>query len=83
MRRSGPHFAGLFGRRAGSVSGYNYSQALDGAKFLWNEATLQKLFEQGPDVFLPGTKMPLQRIPDPGQLGELIAYLRELTAPAR
>jgi cytochrome c len=82
IRRSGPHFAGLFGRRAGSVTGYNYSQALDGAEFLWNEVTLQKLFERGPDVFLPGTKMPLQRIPDLSQLGELIAYLRELTAPA-
>ena len=83
VRRSGPHFAGLFGRRAGSVSGYNYSRVLVGADFLWNEESLKKLFEQGPDVFLPGTKMPLQRIPNQRQLGELIGYLREITVPAR
>lgn len=29
-KRSGPHFAGLFGRRAGSVNGYRYSDALAG-----------------------------------------------------
>lgn len=78
-RRSGPHFAGLFGRRAGSVAGYNYSAALDKAEFAWTEETLHKLFDLGPDVFLPGTKMPLQRIPNEAELAELIDYLREVT----
>ena len=80
-RRSGPYFAGLFGRRAGSVPGYKYSSALDGADFVWDETTLRALFDQGPDVFLPGTKMPLQRIPDDAQLTALIDFMREITAP--
>ncbi len=79
-RRSGPYFAGLFGRRAGSVPGYKYSSALDGADFTWDATTLRALFDQGPDVFLPGTKMPLQRIPDDAQLTALIDYMREITA---
>ncbi len=79
LRRSGPHFAGLFGRRAGVVADYPYSDALRHADIVWSEATLRALFEQGPDAFLPGTKMPLQRIADPEALGHLIDYLRLLT----
>jgi cytochrome c len=78
--RSGPPLAGLFGRRVGSVPGYNYSSALRDAEFQWNERTLFALFDKGPDVFLPGTKMPVQRIPHPEDLHQLIDYLRVLTA---
>jgi cytochrome c len=79
QERSGPHFEGLFGRRAGSVKGYPYSSALDGALFVWNETTLSALFEEGPDHFLPGTRMPLQRIPRAEDRAALVAYLRTLT----
>ena len=80
-RRSGPHFAGLFGRRAGSVPGYKYSRALEDARFDWNDKTLFALFDKGPDSFLPGTKMPAQRIPRDEELRQLIDYLRELVTP--
>ena len=79
-KRSGPHFSGLFGRRAGSVRGYRYSAALTGLDFDWNDQTLRTLFEKGPDVYLPGTKMPMQQVPDSDQLARLIDYLKELTA---
>lgn len=79
-KRSGPHFAGLFGRRAGSVNGYRYSDALTGLDFEWNDKTLRTLFEKGPDVFLPGTKMPMQQVPDQEQLARLIDYLKDITA---
>ncbi len=80
-RRSGPHFAGLFGRRAGSVPGYKYSAALDSADFVWSEETLGALFREGPDAFIPGTKMPMQRIGDDSRLAELIDYMEDITAP--
>lgn len=79
-RRSGPHFAGLFGRRVGTVPGYRYSDALKGRDFVWNEDTLFKLFDVGPDKFLPGTKMPVQRVPNREKLAQLVDYLKELTA---
>ncbi len=79
-RRSGPHLLGLFGRAAGSVEGYNYSSALSGVDFRWNEKTLYELFDQGPDKYLPGTKMPLQKVPDAQKLTQLVEYLKELTA---
>lgn len=78
-KRSGPHFAGLFGRKVGSVEGYHYSRALKGKDFVWNDKTLFELFDKGPDIMLPGTKMPAQRVPDTTQLEQLIAYLRQLT----
>jgi cytochrome c len=81
VHRSGPTFAHLFGRRAGSVPGYPYSAPLRDATFVWNEQTLAELFEKGPAAFLPGTKMPLQRIPDREALKALIDYLKILTNP--
>ena len=81
--RSGPHFVGLFGRRVGSLPGYNYSAALKGRDFESNADTLHALFTDGPDVYLPGTKMPVQRIPDDAQLADLIDYLAEITPAAQ
>ena len=80
-RKSGPHFVGLFGRRAGGLEGYHYSAALKDATFVWDEASLFRLFDEGPDVMLPGTKMPIQRVTDAGQLRHLIDYLKRATAP--
>jgi len=81
--RSGPHFEGLWGRRVGAVEGYNYSGALRNKSFTWNEKTLFDLFYKGPDKFLPGTKMPVQRVPDREQLANLVDYLRVLTDAAK
>ncbi len=80
-RRSGPHFAGLFDRRAGTVHGYKYSATLAGADFVSNAETLSALFNEGPDAFNPGTKMPIQQLPHSEQLVALIDYMREFTAP--
>ncbi len=79
VRRSGPHFDGLFGRRAGSVAGYNYSAALHGLDFKWGADTIATLFTLGPDVFVPGTKMPIQRVTSSVDLTNLVDYLRLIT----
>ena len=78
-RKSGPHFAGLFGRRVGALAEYHYSEALKSLAFVWDETTLFRLFDEGPDVMLPGTKMPVQRISDSVQLRQLIDYLKQAT----
>lgn len=83
LQRSGPHFAGLFGRRAGSVSGYAYSPVLRRAGFVWDEESLRALFAKGPHVFVPGSKMPLQRIPDPEDLEALLDYMKTITTEQR
>lgn len=78
-QRSGPYLAGLFGRKVGSVKGYHYSKALRDAHFTWDSKTLFELFHEGPDKMLPGTKMPVQRVPNDHQLTELVDYLKLLT----
>jgi len=80
IQRSGPHLENLFGRRAGSVSGYHYSDALARRSFVWDEKTVFELFDKGPDVYLPGTKMPVQKVTDEEQLHELVEYLKLLTS---
>jgi cytochrome c len=79
VERSGPSLAGLFGRRAGTYPGYQYSDALDGSDVIWTEETVSELFDAGPDVMFPGTKMPIQRLTDPGDLADLVAFLKFAT----
>ncbi|MEM7718302.1 MAG: c-type cytochrome [Pseudomonadota bacterium] len=78
-RRAGPHLAGLFGRPAGSVAGYRYSDTVATLPFDWNEDTIDQLFDKGPDHFIPGSKMPMQRITKPEDRADLIAFLKDNT----
>lgn len=75
--RAGPTLYGLIGRKAGTVKGYAYSKALKESGIVWDERTITNLFEQGPDVYTPGSKMPLQRITDREKRDALIAFLKE------
>ncbi|MEC8580217.1 MAG: c-type cytochrome [Pseudomonadota bacterium] len=80
-RRAGPTLYGLFGRQAGTVQDYTYSDALNGSDVIWNEDTIDALFDIGPEHYVPGTKMPMQRITGAEDRSDLIAYLRRETAP--
>lgn len=75
--KAGPTFAGLIGRPAGSVPGYPYSQALLATDVVWNVQTLSELFKQGPENYLPGTTMPLQRLSNDDERALLIDYLNQ------
>ncbi|MFA7431971.1 MAG: c-type cytochrome, partial [Rhodospirillaceae bacterium] len=76
--RSGPHFVGLMGREAGEVEGYPYSHALETANVVWTKETLAALFRNGPDAFLPGTRMPLQKLGNEADLQDLVDYVAEI-----
>ncbi len=78
--RAGPSLDGLFGRRAGTYPNYRYSPALTGSTLIWTDKTVSQLLELGPDVLMPGTKMPLQRLPDDRARADLIAFLKLRTA---
>ena len=80
-RRAGPTLFGLFGRPAGTVPGYAYSDALDGAEIVWGEESINLLFDLGPALYTPGSKMPVQRITGAEDRADLIAFLREATKP--
>jgi cytochrome c len=78
-RKAGPTLFGVFGRRAGTVAGYRYSPTLEGSGIIWTEDTIDALFDQGPDHFIPGSKMPMQRITQPEDRRDLIAFLKQAT----
>ncbi|WP_281994746.1 c-type cytochrome [Ruegeria faecimaris] len=80
-RRAGPTLSGVFGRRAGSLPGYFYSDTLQDSDIIWNDETINALFDQGPDHYIPGSKMPMQRITQADDRKDLIAFLRRVTAP--
>ncbi|MBS0450552.1 MAG: c-type cytochrome [Proteobacteria bacterium] len=73
--RVGPHHCGLLGRRAGSVPGFAYSQAMKDSRITWNEKTLNQ-FLSGPLKAVPGTSMTYDGVPDAKDRADLIAYLR-------
>ena len=77
--KAGPTLHRLFGRKAGEVPGYTYSPALKASGLVWTDATIDRLFALGPETVVPGSKMPLQRMPDPKDRAELIDFLARAT----
>lgn len=75
-RRAGPTLKNVFGRRAGTVADYSYSNTLLQSEIVWNAQTIDALFDLGPDVYIRGTKMPVQRIKAPEDRADLIEFLR-------
>ncbi|MCS3727344.1 c-type cytochrome [Bradyrhizobium betae] len=70
----GPVLNGLIGRKAGSVEGYNYSEANKKSGITWTEEEFTK-YIQDPKGVVPGTKMAFAGIKDPQKIKDLIAYL--------
>jgi cytochrome c len=81
--KAGPTLHGVFGRRAGTLPGYPYSEALKQADIIWTADTVSKLFEVGPDVLTPGSKMPLQRMPKAEDRKDLVEFLQRVTGQGR
>ena len=79
--RTGPLHCGLFGRRAGTATGYdNYSVAMRRAGIVWTERSLDT-FLAAPLQTLPGTSMGYAGIRAPAERADLIAWLRQATQP--
>jgi cytochrome c len=78
-RKAGPTLHGVFGRPAGEVEGYFYSDTLAGSDIIWGDVTIDALFDLGPDHYIPGSKMPMQVIAKPSDRADLIAFLKAAT----
>jgi len=74
----GPHLNGIFGRRAGSVEGFGYSEGLarmgaDGV--VWTLETLD-VYIENPRAFVSRTRMDFPGLGDPQDRADVLAYLR-------
>jgi cytochrome c len=73
--REGPNLAGVFGRKAGSRPGFDYSAGLKNSGLTWNEATLEKWLKE-PSSVEPDTKMDAH-VAKAQERSDLIAYLKQ------
>ena len=72
---TGPNLYGVFGRQAGGVEGYNYSNAVKSAGFVWDAEKLDHWLEN-PHTFLKGTKMSFAGLDSPDDRRDVIAWLK-------
>jgi cytochrome c len=80
-RMPGPSLYGVIGRRAGTLAGFDFSEAMIAAgrdrNLVWSEATLADYLDDT-DAYVPGTAMGYLRITDPDDKQALIAYIEDM-----
>ncbi|MHA6720406.1 c-type cytochrome [Sphingomonas sp. RS6] len=78
VNKIGPSLHGIVGREAGTVAGFNYSDANKNSGITW---TPEKLFQylEKPARVVPGTKMIFPGIPEPQKRADVIAYLKSIS----
>ena len=82
VNKIGPSLHGVYGRKAGTLEGYNYTDAMKNSGFTWDEASLDK-YLTNPRKVVPGTRMVFVGLPKEQDRLDVIAYLKQAggTAP--
>jgi cytochrome c len=78
----GPVLNGLFGRKSGSIPGFNYSDANKNSGVTWDEETFAKYIKD-PKSAMPGNKMAFAGIKDPADIADLTAFLKQYDASGK
>ena len=73
--RVGPAHKGVFGRKAGAVPDYDYSDALKKARLVWTERNFDRWLEN-PEAVIPGQRMGFS-VPAAKDRADLIEYLKK------
>lgn len=77
----GPNLYGLWGREASTVPGFHFKEYDKKKGIIWDDETLLYYFSK---VHIPGTKMRFRDFDGKDQdKADLIAYLRDATAPEK
>ncbi|WP_225774090.1 c-type cytochrome [Pseudomonas sp. Marseille-Q5115] len=77
----GPLLTGVVGRHTAGSQGYQYSEAMRNAGFVWTEEKL-KAYIDDPKAVVPGTRMNFWWIGSEQKLSDLVAYLASQPTPA-
>jgi cytochrome c len=75
--KEGPRLRGVYGRTSGSVSSFNYSDAVKKARITWDAASLDKWLTD-PDKVIPENDMSFQVV-KAEERADIIAYLKQLS----
>ncbi|MCP5268818.1 MAG: c-type cytochrome [Zoogloeaceae bacterium] len=76
----GPHLWNVFGRKAGTSPGFDYSPAMKASGHTWNYATLD-YYLADTEQAVPGRSMNFTRIDDPELRASVVMYLRRFNDP--
>jgi cytochrome c len=75
--KEGPRLRGIYGKKAGSVSTFKYSDALKASNVTWDAPSLDQWMAD-PDKIVPNSDM-FFRVPRTGERTDVIAYLQTLS----
>ncbi|MGL4975790.1 MAG: c-type cytochrome [Bosea sp. (in: a-proteobacteria)] len=78
----GPQLNGMFGRKAGTVEGYSYSNAYKGLDKIWSPENFA-VYIKDPRGVTPGTKMVYAGMKDDAQIANLTAYIKQFAADGK
>jgi cytochrome c len=78
----GPVLNGLEGRKAGTVPGYNFSEANKASNKIWNEDAFL-IYIKDPKAAMPGNKMAYVGLKDEKRAKDLWAYLKTFGADGK
>lgn len=78
----GPLLNGLFGRKSGTIDGFNYSPANKNSGITWDEATFREYIKD-PKAKIRGTKMIFTGLKNPQQVEDIIAYLKQFDSSGK
>ena len=74
--KEGPPLRGVFGRQAGKVEGFRYSDGLKSSQFKWDAPALDKWLTD-PESVVPDADMAF-RLSDKATRAKIIEYLKQL-----
>lgn len=77
--RLGPNLYGVYGRKAGTLAGFSYSDAIRNGGWVWTDTTLDTWITDAQAAH-PGTVM-MYRQANPAKRKLVIDYLKSLSAP--
>jgi cytochrome c len=71
----GPSLRGVYGRKAGSLEDFRYSNAMKRANFVWDEDNL-RAYLKDPQAKVKGNRMPFAGLTNDTDIDDVIAYLK-------
>jgi cytochrome c len=74
----GPNLNGMFDRKAGTLAGFAYSDAMAKSGITWSDKTVADYLKD-PKAVVPSGKMAFAGLKQEAQLANMIAYLRKAT----
>jgi len=74
--KEGPQLRGVFGKKAGSISTFKYSDAMKASDIIWDAGSLDQWLAD-PEKIIPNSDM-VFRVPKARERTDVIAYLQQL-----